>query len=63
MDSLDLSGLEIEEEDLKEVLSVDAAGYLDEVAQIRQYHAQMGDRLPAGVTAQVDALEQRLKAA
>lgn len=62
-DALDLSGLDIPAEDLAEVLSVDANGYLDEVAQVRQYHAQMGDRLPKGVSAQVDALEQRLQAA
>jgi phosphoenolpyruvate carboxykinase (GTP) len=61
-DSLDLSGMQMDMEDLKEVLSVDSQGYLDEVAQIRDYHSKMGPRLPKGVVAQVDALEARLKA-
>ncbi|KAI9019766.1 phosphoenolpyruvate carboxykinase [GTP] [Hyaloraphidium curvatum] len=62
-EALDLSGLKMDEADLKEVLSVDPVGYLDEVAQIREYYAKMGERLPKGVVAQLDALEQRLKAA
>lgn len=60
---IDLSGIEIPAADMETVLSVDPVGYLEEVVQIREYHAKMGDRYPAGVKAQVDALEQRLKAA
>ncbi len=61
--SLDLSGLSMPEEDLKEVLSVDAAGYLEELKEVRAYDAKFGDRLPKAIVEQTDLLEARLQAA
>ena len=33
----------------------------DEIPKMREYFAKYGDRLPAGITKQVDELEARLK--
>jgi phosphoenolpyruvate carboxykinase (GTP) len=60
---LDLSGLAIDAEDVAELLAVDVEGWLAEIPLIRKYYAQFGDRLPAKLVAQLDALEARLEAA
>jgi phosphoenolpyruvate carboxykinase (GTP) len=60
---LDLSGLALDEEDVAELLTVDVDGWLDEIPLIREYYAQFGAKLPAQLTAQLDALEARLKQA
>ena len=58
---LDLSGLALTDEDVDELLTVDAEGWLAEIPLIREYYAQFGAKLPAELTAQLDALEERLK--
>jgi phosphoenolpyruvate carboxykinase (GTP) len=58
--ALDLEGLDVPPEDLETLMHVDAAAWRAEVEGIREYFAQFGDRLPARLTAQLDALEQRL---
>jgi phosphoenolpyruvate carboxykinase (GTP) len=60
---LDLSGLVLDEEDASELLAVDVEGWLAEIPLIREYYAQFGAKLPAAMLAQLDALEQRLRAA
>ena len=52
----------ISEEDIAELLAVDAAGWLREIPQIREYYAKFGDRMPAKLSEQLDALEERLSA-
>ena len=59
-DSLHLDGLDLDEAQLQELLSVDADEWRAEVPLIRQHFAQFGDRLPAELATQVDALQQRL---
>ena len=59
---LDLSGLALTDEDVDELLAVDAEGWLAEIPLIREYYAQFGAKLPAELTAQLDQLEARLKA-
>jgi phosphoenolpyruvate carboxykinase (GTP) len=44
-------------------LSVDIEGWLAEVPSIKEHFAKFGDRLPQGMREEVEALEQRLKAA
>jgi phosphoenolpyruvate carboxykinase (GTP) len=58
---LDLSGLALTDEDVDELLAVDAEGWLAEIPLIREYYAQFGAKLPAEFTAQLDQLEARLK--
>jgi phosphoenolpyruvate carboxykinase (GTP) len=59
--SLDLTGLDLPEEDLEELLSVDRDLWLSEMASIREHLAAFGDRLPAELQKQADALEARLQ--
>jgi phosphoenolpyruvate carboxykinase (GTP) len=61
-ESLDLAGLGLEEEDVAQLLSVDVDGWLEELPQIRQHYARFGDRLPAELARELDALEEALEA-
>ena len=62
-DSLDLSGLDVSAADLKELLRVDVAGWLSEVPGMQEHYRRFGDKLPTELRQELDALEQRLKAA
>jgi len=59
--AIDRTGLAIAEQDMKTLLSVDAAGWLEEIPGIREHYAKFEDRLPQGLTKELEALEQRLK--
>jgi phosphoenolpyruvate carboxykinase (GTP) len=59
---LDVEGLDISEATLDEVLSVDVDALRDELPQVKEHLAKFGDKLPAPVRAQFEALEQRLRA-
>ncbi|MCC6683020.1 MAG: phosphoenolpyruvate carboxykinase (GTP) [Phycisphaeraceae bacterium] len=61
--SLDLRGLDIPDEDLAELLKVDAGDWLEVVPALRQHYATFGAKLPKALAAQLDALEKRLKQA
>jgi phosphoenolpyruvate carboxykinase (GTP) len=62
-DAIDLTGLDsVTEADLKELLKVDKAEWLNEVASIREHYAKFGDKLPKELAKQLDELEARLKA-
>ena len=58
---LDLAGLDVSEEDLAELLHVDAEGWLADVLGMREYYEQFGSRMPPELRAELEALEQRLK--
>jgi phosphoenolpyruvate carboxykinase (GTP) len=60
-DAIELDGLDVSEADMVELLKVDKAEWLKEVASIRQHYAKFGDRLPQELTEQLDALEKRLQ--
>ena len=60
---LDTAGLQLPAADLARLLNVDVEGWQAEVPRIREHFAKFGDRLPAGLKEEVDALEQRLKKA
>jgi len=62
IDSLDLTGLDIPAEDLKQLLAVDNAEWLEVIPAIREHYAKFGDKLPKELAGELDALEQRLKA-
>jgi phosphoenolpyruvate carboxykinase (GTP) len=57
---LDVTGLEIADADLEELLHVDPQAWRDELAGIREDFERYGDRLPKAVAGELDALEARL---
>jgi phosphoenolpyruvate carboxykinase (GTP) len=60
---LDIDGLDIDAEELAELLRVDVEGWLSEVPAIRKYYEKFGSRLPRELSAELDALRERLEAA
>ena len=59
-DALDLSGLDLSEDALEQLLEVDPEEWKVQLPQIHQHYAQFGDTLPDELRAQLDALERRL---
>jgi phosphoenolpyruvate carboxykinase (GTP) len=57
---LDLTGLSIPAQDLAELLRVDTAAWKAELPDIEKHFKQFGDRLPARLGAQLQALKERL---
>jgi phosphoenolpyruvate carboxykinase (GTP) len=60
---LNTDGLALADEDLAELLRVDAAEWLPEIEPIREFYVKFGDKLPGELPAQLDALEERLNRA
>jgi phosphoenolpyruvate carboxykinase (GTP) len=58
---LDTEGLNIREEDLWTLLSVDIEGWLAEIPLIREHFAKFGARLPEGLNRELDDLDHRLR--
>ncbi len=58
--SLDLSGLQVEDEAMTELFQIDNADWKGEVTRARAFFANFKDRMPAPITAELDKLEQRL---
>ena len=59
-DALDLSGLDVPAEDMQELLSVNPEDWKAELPGIKEHLAKFGDKLPAELTAELEALEKRL---
>jgi phosphoenolpyruvate carboxykinase (GTP) len=57
---LDMTGLDLPSEDLRELLRVDEDAWRHEVSDIEKHFAQFGTRLPARLRQQLDELEARL---
>jgi len=60
--ALDMTGLDLPEGTLEQLLKVDAQEWRDEAASIREHFAIFGDRIPPELVAQLEALERRLGA-
>lgn len=58
--SLDLSGLSLSSEALKELLSIDPQAWLKEVQEIKEYFKLFSDRLPKEIKKELEELEKRL---
>jgi phosphoenolpyruvate carboxykinase (GTP) len=58
--ALNVDGLDVSAEDLELLTSVDDEAVKAELDQVREHLATFGDKLPAAITRQLDALEQRL---
>ncbi|MDR0993317.1 MAG: phosphoenolpyruvate carboxykinase (GTP) [Verrucomicrobiota bacterium] len=61
-DAIDTTGLSIEAEDMAELLSVDAQGWLDDMPAIRAHYAKFGDAIPERLQTELNNLEARLNA-
>ncbi|HEY9161590.1 MAG TPA: phosphoenolpyruvate carboxykinase (GTP) [Desulfomonilia bacterium] len=59
-EDLDLSGLAISGEDLRELLRVDVDAWKAEIPDIEQHYAKFGDRLPERLAKQLKELAKRL---
>jgi len=58
--ALRTDGMDLRDGDLEQLLRVDADEWRAELPSIEEHYAQFGDRLPAGLRDQLDALAQRL---
>jgi phosphoenolpyruvate carboxykinase (GTP) len=58
--ALGLDGLDIPDDDLAQLLTVDIEQLKAQLPQVREHLSIFGDRLPEGVRAQLEALERRL---
>ncbi len=58
---LDTTGLDVPEENLKKLLSVDIDGWLAEIPLIRDHFAKFGTHLPEGLQHELEDLEERLR--
>jgi len=58
--AIDTEGLNIDEDAMRELLSVDEELVRQQLPQIREHLASFGGKLPARVSAQLEALESRL---
>jgi phosphoenolpyruvate carboxykinase (GTP) len=59
-DAIDISGLDLTEDDLRTLLSVDTEEWRTELALIQDHYASIGQRLPIELTNQLDELASRL---
>ena len=57
---INIEGLDIGMDTLEDLLSVDKAAWLEDVANIKEFYAQVGDRVPAELKEELKALEGRL---
>ncbi|MCB1136746.1 MAG: phosphoenolpyruvate carboxykinase (GTP), partial [Chlamydiia bacterium] len=59
--ALDLSGLDVKQDALRELFHIDGAQWLEEVQKITKYYERFGDRLPKGIRQELANLERRLQ--
>ncbi len=59
-DALDLSGIDVGADALKQLLTVDVAGWKAEAETVAEYYAKFGDRLPARLAKELEELKARL---
>ena len=60
MDSLDLSGIDLDQDEIAQLLRVEIDGWLSEIPLIEAYYAQYGDRVPQALRQELSSLRQRL---
>ncbi|HYA68785.1 MAG TPA: phosphoenolpyruvate carboxykinase domain-containing protein, partial [Acidimicrobiales bacterium] len=58
--AIDTDGLDVSDAQMDQLLRVDAEEWRAEVPRVREHYARFGDRIPAELVAQVDALEENL---
>jgi phosphoenolpyruvate carboxykinase (GTP) len=60
--ALDVKGLNVSENQMAQVFTVDPAEWKDEIPKISQHFTNLGDRLPGAMHTQLSSLEERLSA-
>ena len=60
VEDLDLSGLDVDADDIGAALAVNAAEWREELPLIEEWLEFVGDKLPTGVKDEFEALKQRL---
>jgi phosphoenolpyruvate carboxykinase (GTP) len=58
--ALDVSGLDVSDEDMETLLAVDAEGWREAIPQIRDHYAKFGGNVPERLTQRLDELEAKL---
>lgn len=58
---LDTSGLDVDKETMAELFKIDSSAWLNDLTSFKQYCKQFGDRMPKGLTQEVQKMETRLK--
>lgn len=58
---IDISGLDISDEDMNGLLSIDAEGWKSALPQMRDHYAQFGEKLPTKLAMALNELELSLK--
>jgi phosphoenolpyruvate carboxykinase (GTP) len=58
--ALDVNGLKVGADDMKELMTVDKEGWKAELPLMREHFATFGAKLPKGLADELTALEQRL---
>ncbi len=59
-EDIDITGLDITEDTIRELLNVDVAAWKEETAGIHEFYAKIGDRVPAELAEELKKLEARL---
>ena len=59
-DDLDVSGLDVDDTDVAEALAVNPEEWREELPQIEEWFAFLGEKLPTGVRDEFESLKQRL---
>ena len=54
------TGLDVSDDDLEVLLTIDVEGWREAIPQIREHYARFGDDIPAALQLAVDTLERRL---
>jgi phosphoenolpyruvate carboxykinase (GTP) len=60
IDAIDRTGLDVDNETMAHLLSVDPSSWGHEVALINEHYSMIGDRLPKRLDAELDDLRRRL---
>ena len=62
-EDINIEGLDgITVETIKDLLSVDTRSWLEDIGNIKEFYAQVGDRVPEALYDELNALEARLSA-
>ena len=61
-DAIDLRGLDLDDDTMRQLLAVDASSWGHEVALINEHFSMIGERLPKRLEVELDNLRQRLDA-
>jgi phosphoenolpyruvate carboxykinase (GTP) len=59
-DGIEIEGLDVSEETMAELLAVDPEAWKQQLSQVHEHFERFGDKLPSELTAQLNALEERL---